>query len=279
MPYWVSELVNLALRWLHVVAAIFWIGQTALFTWLDTRLRVERDARGQELWMVHGGGFYRVEKLPWQVPQKVLHWFQWEAALTWTSGMLLFVWIYYRGGILVEADGPVALGPAIAISVGVLVAAWVVYDLLWATVFASRERLGAVVSFGLLMVLAWGLTQLFSGRGAYLQVGATLGTLMNNNVHMRILPAMRRAVGAAAAGREIDPEIAARTARAAQRSRHNTFMALPVVFLMISNHYPVTTYGHRLAWAILGAYAVVGFAARWLLNRWEARSATGGGGR
>ncbi|MGH9379347.1 MAG: urate hydroxylase PuuD [Thermoanaerobaculia bacterium] len=272
MAYSASELINLALRWLHVLAGIFWIGQTALFAWLDTRLRRSVPSTdGAEIWMVHGGGFYRVEKLPWQVPARALHWFKWESAVTWVSGFLLLAWIYYGGRILVPPEarlGPVA---AITVSIAVLAAGWVVYDLLWNAVPVRRELVGTVVSLALLVALAWGLSQLFTGRAVFIQVGATLGTIMTANVWMRILPAMRQAVAAAGAGRELDEAQVAGLARAARRSRHNTFLAFPVVFLMISNHYPVATYGHRLAWAVLPAFVVVGFAARWVLNRIEAR--------
>lgn len=266
-----GELINLALRWLHVVAGIFWLGQTALFAWLDTRLRVERDEEGSEIWMVHGGGFFRLEKLPWQVPPRALHWFRWEAAVTWVSGFLLFAWIYYGGRILVPPEAGLGATAAIAVSITVLLAGWAVYDLLWNAVPARHELLGAVVSLALLFALTWGLWQLFTSRAVYIQVGATLGTIMTANVWIRILPAMRRAVAAATAGRELDEAQVAALARAARRSRHNTFLAFPVVFLMISNHYPVATYGHRLGWAVLGTYALVGLAARWLLNRIEAR--------
>jgi uncharacterized membrane protein len=277
MPYAVSELVNLALRWVHVVAAIFWLGQTALFTWLDTRMRVEADARGQEVWMVHGGGFYRVEKLPWQVPPRLLHWFRWEAALTWLSGLLLLIWVYWLGDILVPPDGPLGRGGAMALSGGLLYAGWVAYDRLWTSPLGRREGWATTLSFLLLLALTWGLTRVFTGRAAFLQVGATLATIMAINVWERILPAMRQAVAAARAGRDLEPELQARVARAARRSRHNTFLAFPVVFLMISNHYPVTTYGHRWNWLILGAFVVAGMAARWLVNRHEARPAQGGG--
>ena len=275
MPYWVTELVNLALRWFHVLAAIFWIGQTALFTWMETRLRVERDAAGAELWMVHGGGFYRVEKLPWQTPPRLLHWFKWEAAATWGSGFLLFVWVYWLGAILVPEDGLVGPHAAMAVSAALLVVGWVLYDLLWNTPLARSPRASALVGLALLAALAVGLTHLFTGRAAFLQVGATLGTIMAANVWMRILPAMREAVACAGEGRPLPPATLAQVERAALRSRHNTFLVFPVVFLMISNHYPVTTYGNRLAWAVLALAVAAGFLARWLVNRHEARPVRG----
>lgn len=274
MPYWLGELINLALRWFHVLAAIFWIGQTALFTWLDVRMRVEGPAEEggpPEVWMVHGGGFYRTEKLPWQVPPRVLHWFKWEAAFTWLSGLLLLAWVYYGGRILVPPGS--SLGPlaAVAVSLGVLVAAWLVYDLLWIGPLERRPLAGGVLCFALLVALAWALGHVFTGRAVYIQVGATLGTVMAANVWVRILPAMRRAVALARAGEPVGDDVLALTERAARRSKHNTYLVFPVVLLMISNHYPVTTYGNRLAWALLGLYALVGFTARWLVDRRAAR--------
>lgn len=274
MPYWTGELINLALRWFHVLAAIFWIGQTALFTWLDIRMRVEGPAAEgapSEVWMVHGGGFYRTEKLPWQMPPRLLHWFKWEAAFTWISGLLLFSWVYYAGGILVPPDGALSGTAGVAVSLGALAAAWVVYDLLWIGPLERRPVAGGVLCFVLLLALAWGLGRVFTARAVYLQVGATLGTVMAANVWVRILPAMRRAVALARAGETVGDDVLAQTARAARRSKHNTYLVFPVVFLMISNHYPVTTYGHRFAWALLGLYAVIGFAARWLVDRRAAR--------
>ncbi|HUO85999.1 MAG TPA: urate hydroxylase PuuD [Thermoanaerobaculia bacterium] len=273
MPYWVDELVNLLLRWVHVVAAIFWLGQTALFTWMETRLRVERDEGGAELWTVHGGGFYRIEKVPWQVPPRLLHWFKWEAALTWGSGVLLLAWVYHGGEILVPAGSPLTAWTDLVVALAVLAAGWIAYDLLWMSPLARRPWLATAISFALLVALAWGLGRVFTGRAAFLMVGSTLGTIMAANVWMRILPAMRRAVAAVAAGRQVEGPLAAEVARAGARSRHNTFLAIPVVLTMISNHFPVTTYGQRASWALLALYVLAGFAARALIDRHEARPA------
>lgn len=278
MPYWLHEIVNLALRWLHVVAAIFWIGQTALFTWMEARLRAERDATGAELWMVHGGGYYRLEKVPWQVPPRVLHWFKWEAALTWGSGVLLFGWVYHGGGILVPPDSRLGAWTDLPLALGALAVAWVVYDLLWRSPLDRRPRLGAAVSVTLVAALGWGLGRVFTARAAFLLVGACLGTIMAANVWMRILPAMRRAVAAVTAGGAMEGPLAAEVARAGARSRHNTYMGIPVVLTMIANHFPLTTYGHRFAWAMLAAYVVVGFTARALIDRHERKPARAGSG-
>lgn len=266
MPYWAGELLNLALRWVHVLAAIFWIGQTALFTWLDTRMRVERDETGEEVWMVHGGGFFRAERVPWQTPPRSLHWFKWEAALTWISGFLLFGWVYYHGGVLVPAGGPLSPEVGFFVALGVFALVWVVYDLVWSPLQSRSALLGNTLGLALVVALAWAMTKLFTGRAAFLVVGATLGTIMAANVWMRILPAMRRAVAAAQEGREVPSEVKAQTVRAAHRSKHNTYLVFPVVFLMIANHYPVTTYGHRWNWLLLGVFTLVGFLGRWLVD-------------
>ncbi|HEX2164795.1 MAG TPA: urate hydroxylase PuuD [Thermoanaerobaculia bacterium] len=276
MPYWLFEIVHLALRWLHVVAAIFWLGQTALFTWMEARLRVERDERGAELWMVHGGGFYRLEKLPWQVPPRALHWFQWEAALTWGSGLLLLGWVYHGGRILVPPDSRLGSWVDIVLAIGSLLAAWIVYDLVWLSPLGRRPRAAAALCLALLAAFAWGLGQVFTGRAAFLLAGAAMGTIMAANVGSRILPAMRRAVAAVEAGRPLEGRLAAGVARAGARSRHNTYMAIPVVLTMISNHYPMTTYGHRWSWALLVGWVLVGFAVRSLIDRHERKPARSG---
>ncbi len=270
MNYLLSELLNLTLRWFHVVAGVFWIGQTALFSWLDTRMKIEEDPEGrQQIWMVHGGGFYRVEKFPDPnfLPRH-LHWFKWESAFTWLSGIGLLVLVYYAGGLLVPYDEGISLRLGITISVGTLLGGWVLYDLLWIGPFRRRPRLGTVLSLLLLVGLEWYLSTVFSGRGAYIQIGALFGTIMTANVWMRILPGLRRMIASIRAEEPIDHSLAD---VAKQRSTHNTFLALPLIFIMISNHFPVTTFGHRLNWIILSAIILVGFAARALVSRHEAR--------
>ena len=273
MPYWAGELLNLSLRWLHVLAAIFWIGQTALFTWLDTRMRVERDESGEEVWMVHGGGYFRAERLPWQKPARHLHWFKWESALTWASGFLLFGWVYYHGGILVPVDGDLSPEMGFLAALGIFVVVWALYDLAWSRLWSKAPWPANVLGLVLLVGLAWVATQIFTGRAAFLVVGATLGTIMAANVWMRILPGMRRAVAAVEAGQDVPSEVKAQTVRAAHRSKHNTYLVFPVVFIMISNHYPVTTYGHAWNWVMLGVFTLVGFLARWLVDLRERKPA------
>jgi uncharacterized membrane protein len=259
-----DEWLNLALRWFHVFAAILWIGQTWLFTFMDRALQNASESPGGKLYMVHSGGFYVVEKREALQPLPAkLHWFKWEAAFTWLSGLALLILVYYRGGLLQPAEPRVSEWAAIGIGVAVLLLAWPVYDRLWLSPLARDERVGAAVSLLLIAALAWGLCRVLSGRAAYLHLGAMLGTLMAANVWDRILPAQRRMIAALEAGRPPDLALGE---RAKQRSKHNTFMVLPVVLIMISNHFPTATYGHAQNWLVLAGLVAVGWAAAKLLR-------------
>ncbi len=260
MSYQTHEWLNLAIRWTHVFAGIMWIGQTYFFTWLDRTLHQEGN-----VWMVHSGGFYVVNKQGAGVllPQK-LHWFKWEAATTWLSGFLLLGVVYYDGGLMVDDSvWPARPIAAAAASVALIVIGWIVYDLLWISPLQRHEPAGAVISFLLLTATIFGMTRLFSARAAYMQIGAMLGTIMAANVWMRILPAQRRLIAAAREGRQPDLRLAD---IARQRSKQNTFMIVPVVFIMISNHFPVATYGNRYNWIILAALVLVGWGAAKILR-------------
>lgn len=261
----VVEWIHIAARWVHVFAGIMWVGQTYFFTWLDGRF-VELEAAGKEghVWMVHSGGFYLVgkQKKPALMPG-TLHWFRWEAALTWLSGVVLLVLVYYMGGLMVDENMQETV-PMLA-GIGALILAWPVYDLLWRLPFASRNAVaGTVVSYLLLVAAIFGLTRVMDGRAAYLHAGAMLGTLMTLNVWMRILPAQRKMVAALRAGEEPDLALAE---RAKTRSKHNTFMAVPVVFIMISNHFPVATYGSGSNWIVLAGLVLAGWGAAALIRR------------
>ncbi|MGH7699343.1 MAG: urate hydroxylase PuuD [Gemmatimonadales bacterium] len=269
-----AQWLNLALRWAHVITGIAWIGTSFYFNWLNSRIAPPERPEpgiGGELWSVHGGGFYRVVKYtvaPERLPAR-LHWFKWEAYATWITGCALLVLIYYlqADAYLVRADG-LAPGPAVAVGIGTLVLGWLVYDGLCRS--PLRRRSGVLVAIGLVLfaALAWGLTQLLSARAAYMHVGAAIGTIMAANVFRVIIPAQREMVDAMAAGR---PPDAARGAQAALRSLHNNYLTLPVLFVMVSGHFPAT-YGHALNWAILAALAVVGAGARhWFNLRNEGR--------
>ncbi len=266
----VTEWLDLVVRWAHVVTGIAWIGASFYFNWLLNRLIPPEEDDGQvqgELWAIHAGGFFRVQKRtlpPGRVPEP-LHWFKWEAYWTWITGFALLVIVYYVGaGAYLIDPGVADIGPgaAIAIGVGVLVVSWFVYDLLWRSPLAGTGWIAAAVSFALLTGVAWGLSQVFSGRGAYIHVGAILGTLMAGNVLRVIMPAQRELVAAAEQGREHD---AALTAVAEQRSLHNNYMMLPVLFVMVSNHFP-TTYGHAFNWAVLAALLLAGAGVRHYFN-------------
>jgi len=260
------DYVELIIRWAHVFAGIMWVGATYYFTWLDGRF-VELEEKGENaekfVWMVHSGGFYLVEKQkrPSLMPQ-TLHWFKWEAAFTWITGFLLFGLLFYHGGYLINfEDSPVSKGQAIGLSLGMIVVGWAVYDLLWK--FCKNATVGVAISFALAVLSSWVACHYFSGRGAYLQVGAMMGTIMAANVWMRILPAQRRMVAALREGREPD---LTEGARAKARSKHNSFIVIPVVFTMISNHYP-TVYGSRYNWIILSAMVLVGWIAAKIIRK------------
>lgn len=267
--YWLDWL-ELALRWFHVIIGIGWIGTSFFFMWLDASLeKPAGDAHaevGGESWLVHSGGFYRMQKYR-MVPEAVLrrlHWFKWEAYLTWISGALLLVVLYYLGAAtyMVPAEGP--LGPEAAVVLGIAVVAlgWVVYDRLCGQPWARDQRLFAVVGLVLVGALAFGLSQVLTGRAAYIHVGAVLGTIMAANVAMVIIPAQRALVAATARGERPDPAMGA---RAKHRSVHNNYLTLPVVFIMVSNHYPMT-YGHGWGWAVLLALIVLGGLVRHWAN-------------
>lgn len=264
-----GEWLNLSLRWLHIIAGVFWLGQTALFTWLDARLRAAARDGQEQVWMVHSGGFYVVERQnrPAARDQK-LHWFKWEALITWATGFALLVQLYWLGGALMDPYEGLGESAAIGLSAAVLVFGWLAYDLLWMSPLRRHEFAGGVLCFLAVVALGWGLVQVFSGRGAYLQIGALFGTIMAANVWVRILPPQRRMVAALTAGRAADP---GDEALPKQRSKHNTFMAIPLLFIMVSPHFPVATYGHEWNWLILGALILVGLALRKAINWHEAR--------
>lgn len=264
-PQW-SEWLNLTTRWFHIVVGVAWIGQTYLFSKLDRAMRPvsEADRRrgiGGRLWMVHSGGFYQVDKqalTPENVPPSLL-WFRWEAALTWITGFILLCLVYYSSGVLLPRDSSLSQWAGIGIGLAVLVVGWLLYDLLWMSALAKNEKLAVGICFLALVGLAYGLTYVFSGRAAYIHVGALFGTIMAANVWIRILPDQRRLIAAVSSGEPGDPGLAR---RASQRSQHNTFMSVPLIFLMISNHFPSAAYGHRYNWLLLIGFVLVGWAAR-----------------
>jgi uncharacterized membrane protein len=264
---WLSWL-KLALRWVHIFASILWVGTTYYFTWLDGRFSAlekegAKEGTPRQVWMVHSGGFYRVDKTKAFDPAFPLHWFQWEAAITWLSGFVLLGLIYYMGGVMVdESVRELSNGKAIAIGVAVIFGGWGIYDAMMRSPIGRSEKLAAAIGFALLVVLAWGLSQWLSGRAVYMHVGALLGTIMANNVSMRIIPSQKKMVAAVKAGQTPDAALAA---GAKLRSKQNTFLAVPTVFLMLSNHFPTLTYGTRYGWVVLCVMVLVGWgAASWI---------------
>jgi uncharacterized membrane protein len=261
----IREWLNLSVRWIHVFAGIMWVGQTYYFTWLDGQFaklekKADSNAAGSKVWMVHSGGFYAVEKQKsLGVGPEQVRWFRWEALMTWLAGVVLLFLVYYLGDGLVDPDvADISKQAGVAIGAGSMIVGWLIYDL------AVRSALGksqaAFAGYGLAMTAAaaWGLTHVMSGRAAYIHVGAIFGTIMTLNVWMRILPAQRKMIAAAAKGVTFDASLGA---QAKLRSKHNTFLAVPVVFLMMSHHFPVATYGSRYNWEIMLTLIVAGWIA------------------
>jgi uncharacterized membrane protein len=266
------EWVNLVIRWVHVVAAIMWIGDSFLFMWMDSHLssparKREGDVAG-ELWLTHSGGFYEVVKrksLAQEELPPTLYWFKWESYTTWLSGFCLLVVVYHLNGAALLIDpGVRALLPwqATLISLGSLPLAYGVYELLWKTPLARNGRAFALVGLALLSAAAHGFTELFSGRGAFLQMGAVMGTLMAANVFFRIIPAQRHMLAATRAGTKVDTSYGA---RAKGRSVQNHYLTLPVLFTMLSNHFP-STYGSGRPWQVLTCLFVFGAGLKYVMN-------------
>ena len=279
MDAYLVDWLNLIGRFIHFVTGIAWIGSSFYFIWLDNHLvppqAAADDAKGVggELWSVHGGGFYHAQKYrvaPPALPE-TLHWFKWEAYSTWLSGMFLLALIYWYGASIYLVDPQVQdLAPLAASGLGAatLVASWFVYDALCRSPLGRHERaLGAVLLL-LVAALAWGLCQLFSGRGAFIHFGAALGTIMVANVFFVIIPGQKRMVAAAERGEAPEPVDGL---RGKQRSVHNTYFTLPVLFVMLSNHFAMT-WSHEYNWLVLIALALAGALVRaWFVARHRGR--------
>jgi len=277
MGFDLGEWLNLGIRWLHLTAGIAWIGSSFYFVWLDNHLKApaEGDASG-ELWSVHGGGFYHNQKYqvaPSAMPEQ-LHWFKWEAYFTWISGFALLVLIYYVGAQSFLIDpAKAALAPAAAIAIGLatLAVGWLVYDGLCRSPVGSSNLALGLFWFVCLLLAASALDSLFNSRAAYLHVGAIIGTVMVANVFLVIIPNQRKVVADLIAGRTPDPALGA---TAKQRSLHNNYMTLPVLFIMISPHYPMT-YGAERPWLVLALLGLTGVAVRHVFNLRGRGRATG----
>jgi uncharacterized membrane protein len=275
--------LGLLIRWLHLIAGIAWIGASFYFVWLDNHLLAPSPREGVdprvagELWAVHGGGFYRSQKyrLAPAVLPPTLHWFYWEAYTTWLSGFALLCLLYFYRAEAYLIDPAVAVlskSAVISIAVSFLIASWLIYDGLCRSPLGRHTRgLSAVLGLAL-AAEAWGLCQLFSGRGAFMVFGSAIGSIMVANVLFVIIPGQRELVLAKQQGRDPD---AAPGLRARQRSVHNTYLTLPVLFVMISNHYAMT-YGARYNWLVLIAMSFAGASIRaWFVARHRAAGQRG----
>ena len=268
MESYIIDWFSLIFRWLHLITGVAWIGASFYFVWLDNSLqdppqwKKDKGIKG-DLWSIHGGGIYEVAKYqldPEEMPA-TLHWFKWEAYTTWLTGMVLLTIIYYLGADSYLIDKRVAdlsQLQAIAIGVGFLVGGWVLYELLCRSPLGKN---GYVI--GAILVLAavassYALTHLFSGRGAYIHMGAMIGTIMAGNVFRVIMPSQRALVAAIEKGEAPDPSWGA---RAKLHSTHNTYLTLPLLFIMISSHYPFT-YTNHYNWLILLVIMAITAVAR-----------------
>ena len=259
--------ISLFLRWFHVIAGVAWIGASFYFIWLDNNLHTPPDWKKQkgikgDLWAVHGGGFYEVAKYeygPEVIPEK-LHWFKWEAYTTWISGFLLLGLVYYHGAAIYLIDSAVMeLTPTQAISrgLGLIFGGLFIYEAACRSPLAKYPQVFAMLFLVLLAAASYLATHWFSGRGAFMHVGALIGTIMAGNVFFKIIPAQRLMVDAVANKTDIDPSWGL---GAKLRSVHNNYLTLPLLFIMISNHYPMT-YQHQNAWLILMA---IGLVSAWI---------------
>jgi uncharacterized membrane protein len=264
----INEWLNLIFRWIHVFAAILWVGSTFYFTWLDGQMRrLEAKGNGAAgVWMVHSGGFYSVVKhKTLGVAPSEIHWFRWESMVTWVSGFALLTVVYYHGGLMVDPIDP-RVSPIVGtvIGIGTLFIGWAIYDLLARPPLVSNGPVFAGLGFVLVIAVGIGLSVLLSSRATYIHIGALFGTIMVNNVWSRILPPQRRMIAAGLKGEPFDPAVADAAKR---RSMHNTYLAVPTVFIMISSHYPTATYGNANAIVVLGALILAGWGAAALLRR------------
>jgi uncharacterized membrane protein len=264
------EWLNLSIRWIHIITGIAWIGASFYFNFLENNLNRTQNLREElagNLWAVHGGGFYYLEKYkhsPKTIP-KNLHWFKWEAYFTLLSGLTLLFVVYYYNARLYLIDPSVAdLSSFQAISIGVssIVGSWIVYDLMCKSPLVRNMKLFALISFLLISIIAYVLTLYLSARAAYIHIGALIGTIMVLNVFFVIIPSQKSMVNSAMKGELGDQTLGK---KALMRSIHNNYMTLPVLFIMISNHFP-STFGHDKSWLVLSAIILIGVGIRHWFN-------------
>ena len=263
-----TEWLNLGIRWIHMIVGIAWIGASFYFVWLENNLNRSnpREGLSGDLWAIHGGGIYHLEKYklaPPQMPEN-LHWFKWEAYTTWLSGVALLMVVYYLNPSLYLVLPGSGMSPATAVAIGFgsLIVGWFIYDLLCDSPLGKTPALLGLVLFVLVIAACWGYSQIFSGRAAYIHTGALIGTIMVGNVFRIIMPAQRALVAAIEQNRTPDPLL---PAKGLLRSRHNNYFTLPVLFIMISNHFP-STYGSQYNWLILAALGALSVLVRHYFN-------------
>ncbi|MEL7461575.1 MAG: urate hydroxylase PuuD [Pseudomonadota bacterium] len=268
------EWLAFAVRWLHVITAIAWIGSSFYFIALDLGLNrgVPGPADGEE-WQVHGGGFYHIQKYlvaPENMPEHLV-WFKWESYATWLSGFALLAVVYWVGAEFYMIDTQkvdLAIWQAIAISAASLGLGWVVYDLLCKSRLGDYPTAMMLALFGVIVIMSWGYNQVFTGRAALLHLGAFTATIMSANVFMIIIPNQKIVVDDLKAGRVPD----AKYGKIAKlRSTHNNYLTLPVIFLMLSNHYPLA-FGTDNAWIIAALVFLMGVTIRHYFNSIHARA-------
>lgn len=268
-PY-IAEWLNLVVRWIHLITGIAWIGSSFYFNWLEGNLeksdKLPEGVAG-DLWSVHGGGFYHIQKYavaPAKLPE-TLHWFKWEAYWTWISGFSLLFIVYYSAPSVYLIDKSVADIPPVAgvlAGLAIITICWLAYDRLCKTSLVEKPTAFFAIVFIALTLVALLLSQLFNARAAYIHVGVIIGTIMAANVFFVIIPSQRKMVDALQRGEEPDGSAGKQGFR---RSLHNNYFTLPVLFIMISNHYPAT-FSHEWNWLILAVISAIGIAVRHYFN-------------
>jgi len=261
--------LDLIVRWIHIIVGIAWIGTSFYFNWLDSQLdrSIIKDNTEGELWSVHSGGFYNINKLkgpPKQFP-KELHWFKWEAYTTWISGFVLLIIVYYLNSesILIDKKiNDISTFTAIIISVTFLLGSWFIYDFLCKSKLINNTFIFSLICLILASLLSYVLTKIYGSRAAYIHVGACLGTIMAANVFQVIIPSQKNMVNSALESKKPDLK---KGISAKNRSIHNNYITLPVLFIMISSHFPFT-YGHKYNWLILILISIIGASVRHYFN-------------
>ena len=270
-----QDWAGLFIRWLHLATGIAWIGTSFYFIWLDQSLRRRQQLTtgvDGESWIVHGGGFYHVQKYmvaPEQLPEE-LHWFKYEAYFTWLSGFALMAVMYYFGAetFLIDRDrADISVPIAVMVSLAFLAGGWLVYDLLCRSTVGRHTGPLALAVFVLIVLVSWGLSQLFSDRATFLHVGSVIGTIMSANVFFIIIPNQKKVVADLKAGRQPAAELGQ---QAKQRSLHNNYLTLPVLLLMVSAHYPLLFAGQATwGWLVIALVLLIGGVVRHFFNTWH----------